>query len=121
MVTINKVWAEIRKKYPKAEQQAKEWLEKIKKFKIEDWHKGKPSNKPYDILASKSRKQWAIEVKSGSNPSINLKSFQKLLEMKNIDMIGFIFVVNRYPHLLTYNKHKYFAEKAWVTRRKRKN
>lgn len=90
MVTKSIIWNEIRKKYPKAEQQAKEYLEKIKRFKIEDWHKGKPPNKPYDILASKKGKRWAIEVKSGSNPSINLKNFQKLLKMKNIDMIGVI-------------------------------
>ena len=120
MVTINEIWAKIREKYPKAEQRAKEWLEKIKGFKIEDWHKGKPSNKPYDILASKRGKLWAIEVKSGKKPTIKLSNFQKLLEMKNVDMIGLILVINNYPHLLLYNKHTYFADKAWITINKKK-
>lgn len=116
--SIKERWADIHKKDMEAEELAKEWLEKIKKFKIEYWHEKKRSNKPYDIIAEKDGKKWAIEVKSGISPPIKLKNFKHLLNKKNIDMIGLILIIEGYPHLLHYNKHTYFGEIAWMNKRK---
>ena len=117
--SIKAIFADIHAKDTKAEGLVKRWLEQKKAFKVLYWHQGKRSNKPYDMLALKNKRRWAIEVKTGAAPPIKLGNFQKLLEMRKIDMIGLVLVVNDYPYLLSYNKRTWRGEKAWS--RKRKN
>ena len=71
------------KDFKQAEEIAVNWL-RDKGYKILYWHKGRASNKPYDILAEKGKLRWIIEVKSGKNPSISLDNFDKLLELSLI-------------------------------------
>jgi predicted RecB family endonuclease len=60
----NNVMEQSRIKGKEAEKIAVEWLKK-RGFTIHYWHKGKASNKPYDIIAEKGRERWAIDVKMG--------------------------------------------------------
>ena len=112
------------KDFKRAESLVRKWLIK-KGFKIIESHKGKNSNKPYDIIAKKRIKGinriWAIDVKSGKNPQISLINFQKLLENpeikeKKVNMIAYALVINEKPYLLEYSKWSHFGDKAYKTR-----
>jgi 5'-3' exonuclease len=99
------------------ERKAKEWLEDHG-FEIEEWFSHAHAGH-YDIKASKGKKRWIIEVKTGDNPSINIPNFLKMLEEKGFDRIGLALVANDDVHLLEIRKQKIAALKAWKTRRKR--
>jgi len=115
----------------KAERKAKRWLES-NGFTVAYWHKGKASNKPYDIICYKGRDGYVIDVKTGKNPSVSLYNFNTLLNksieeirsdthnkhLKPINRIGYIFVINNECYLLEYNRQKYIAKVA-VRHRKR--
>lgn len=115
--SIKKIFAKIHETDTLAEEITKKWLEK-KRFKIEDWHKNKRSNKPYDILAVKNGKRWAIEVKTGSAPQVKVKNFKQMINRKNIDMFGLVLVIDKCPYLLSYNKRAHSGETAWTNKRK---
>ncbi len=115
-----------------AEKIAVEWLKK-RGFIIHYWHKGRASNKPYDILAEKGRERWAIDVKTGEKTGINLKRFRELLEKKELEymdeetkekhkfrhnIIGYAIIIGKDVFLFGYNKYKWRAIKAWKTIRK---
>ena len=113
----------------RAELIAEEWL-KRRRFCILYSPKGKPSNKPYDIIAERGSEKWVIDVKTGQNPSISLRNFKRLLEIKDIKIpgrnetitpnrVGYIFVVDDEPFLLEYNKRKYYAREAVKTRKRK--
>jgi HJR/Mrr/RecB family endonuclease len=104
--------AEIRKKGKRAEKIAVEYLVH-KGFTLEDWHRGKPSNKPYDILMWEKGRRWAFEVKGGERPAIRLANIRTLLDDKGIEMIGIVLVVRKEPYLFSYNKHSLYGERAW--------
>ena len=80
------------------ERKAKEWLEDHG-FEIEEWFSHAHAGH-YDIKASKGKKRWIIEVKTGDNPSINIPNFIKMLEEKGFDRIGLALVANDDVHLL---------------------
>lgn len=114
-------------KFKKSEKIAKEWME-ARGFKIEYWHEGKASNKPYDILAVKGKEKWAIDVKSGKKTGINIKKFRELLDKKEIEysnketkrkfrhnVIGYAIVIGKDVFLFGYNKYRWYATKAWKT------
>lgn len=117
-----------RKTGVKGEECALKWLEN-RKFKIIYSHGGKASNKPYDIICSKDNKYYALDVKSGKSPQISLTSLKKLLnkdiaeyrketkkpDLKKIDNIGYIFVVDNKCLLFDFRKQSYKAYKAWDT------
>lgn len=116
-----------------AEKRAKAWLES-KEFTVDYWHEGKASNKPYDIICHSGKHKYAIDVKTGKNPSVSLKNFNNLLNksiadirletknsnLKKITRIGYIFVIGSKCYLLEYNKMKHIAEIAVSKRRNKK-
>jgi hypothetical protein len=116
--SIKKIWEGIHKEDILNEEIVVEHL-KEKGFKIDEWHELKRSSKPYDILATKNKKKWVIEVKGGKNPPIKLENFRKILSMKNIDVVGLALVIKGHPFLLSFNKHVYSGEIASVTRKRR--
>lgn len=91
-----------------AEKIAHDWLQK-RNFHIGHWNEGKASRLPYDIICYKGKDGYAIDVKSGKKPTINLLSFHNLLNkkikdireeirkehLKAINKIGYIFVLMR--------------------------
>ncbi|MEM0358299.1 MAG: hypothetical protein QXL77_08035 [Candidatus Bathyarchaeia archaeon] len=124
-------------KAKEAERIAKGWLEK-RGFRIEYWHEGKASKKPYDILAVKKQRgkleSWAIDVKTGKKPQINIKNFRDLIDMKEIEykdretneirkfkhnIIGYALVIGKDVFLFGYEKSRWIAIKAHKTIRKR--
>ena len=124
MVTKNRVDRQkLIKDFKRAESLVKKWL-KNRGYHIAYSHEGKPSNKPYDIIAKNRIKGinriWAIDVKSGKNPSVKLESFKKLLEDKRFNMIGYAFVIKGKPYLLQYSKWSHFADKAHRTMQNKK-
>lgn len=116
--SIRKTWEEIHRNDMKDEERVVKYLQK-KGFKVPDWHHKKPSNKPYDILATKNKQRWVVEVKGGKNPPVKLENFMKMLNKKNIDMVGLALVIDRHPFLLSYKRYTYLAEKAWIKIRKK--
>lgn len=109
----------VRKRGIEDEKRVIEYLKK-KRFKIEHpKNKVKPSNKPYDILAKKNKKKWAIEVKGGGNPPIKLENFKKMLNINKIDIIGLALVIDKHPFLLSFNKRTHSGEIAWIRKRKK--
>ena len=129
----NNVMEQGRIKGKEAEKIAVEWLKK-RGFTIHYWHKGKASNKPYDILAEKGRERWAIDVKTGEKTGISLKRFRELLEKKEVEytdeetkekhkfrhnIIGYAIIIGEDTFLFGYNKYKWRATKAWKAIRKK--
>ena len=112
-------WQKFIKQFKGAEKLAVKWLRK-KGFRIDYSHKGKSSNEPYDIIARKRvngiNRIWAIDVKSGKNPSVKLKNFKKLLEDRRFNMIGYVFIIRGKPFLLEYSKWSHFGDKAYKAR-----
>jgi Holliday junction resolvase-like predicted endonuclease len=98
------------------EKKAKEWLED-RGFIIEEWfphaHAGY-----YDIKARKGQERWIIEVKTGSNPSLNITNFLKMINEKGFNRIGLAIVSKHYVYLLEVRKTRIVALKAWKTRKK---
>jgi hypothetical protein len=115
--TIKEIFDDIHRTDMKNEERATLWLKK-KGFKIRNPRNGKRSSLPFDILATKGRKNWVIEVKGGARPPIKLSNFRKMLTMPKIHMVGVILVISRHPYLLSFNKRTYSAELAWLTRRR---
>ena len=101
------------------ENKVKVWLEK-RGFKIEDSHEDKPSNKPYDIIATKNGKKWIIEVKGGKKPSVRLENIITMLNEKKVDMVGLALVIDGHPYLFSYRRYTFLAEKAHETIERKK-
>jgi hypothetical protein len=64
----------------------------------------------------------SIAEKGGKNPSVKLNNFIKMLNKKNIDMVGLALVVKGYPYpfLLSYRRFTHLGEKAQITIHKNK-
>ena len=129
-----KVLEDVKKNGKMNEVYACKWL-KERRFKIIYWHEGKANNKPYDIICSKKKKYYVLDVKSGKRPQISLTSLQTLLnkkideyreeienytDLKRIDMVGYIFVFDKKCLIFYFPKKSYDAYKARDTIRKNK-
>ena len=124
-----------KKKGREAEEYAIRWLRK-NEYRILYPNQVKPSNKPYDIVCCKKGTCYAIDVKTGLNARISLRSFIKLLnrsikdfrsEVKkmtgndipaDIKKIGYLFVVEGECFLLEFGRASYRAFKAWQLRKR---
>ena len=68
-------------------------------------------------MATKKKVKWAIDVKSGKSPSINLGNFEKLLNMRGVRKISYILVIKGKYYILSYDKRSKDAIKAWRNNR----
>lgn len=107
------------KKGTQAEKFADKWL-KERKFTIDYSHKGKKSAKPYDIKATRGKDRWVIDVKTGEEPTIKISNFERMLQEKGYNKVGFALVRGRHVYLLEYKKMTLAGIKAWETRRANK-
>lgn len=98
----------------KAEKKAARWLTQHGFSDVE--RNPKPTG-CWDVKARKGKFKWLIEVKTGTDPNLNLANFEKMLNMKGYTKIGVALVTKDYVHLLEYPKMRLAAFKAWRTRR----
>ena len=100
-----------------AEQIVVRWLKK-KGYHIDYSHRGKKSNLPYDILATKGKEKWVIDVKSGNKPQVKIQNIEKMIEKTpGYNTVGLALVGEDGIYLLQYNKWTKFGEKAAKTRK----
>ena len=103
-----------------AEMKVEKWLEK-KGYTIDDSHKGKKSNLPYDILATKGKARWVIDVKSGEKPLVKIQNIRKMIdETPGYNKIGLAFVGEDYIYLFEFRKWSKYGDDAAETRKWRK-
>jgi hypothetical protein len=103
-----------------AEMQVEKWLIK-RRFTNVKGHEGKKSALPYDITAQKGKEKWVIDVKTGDKPGIRISNFEKMLQMKGFNKVGFALVPESRPYriyLLEYKKMSLAGSKAAETRKK---
>ena len=116
MVITSEVLRNIRKTGRTAEKRAVNWLERDRGFEVTYWHRGKPSNKPYDIRALKEGEEWIFEVKGGDTGQISLKNLEAMYK-ECVNRIGLIFVPNqrRVPFLFELRKMTHARHLAGAT------
>jgi hypothetical protein len=117
---------------PTAEMEVEKWLKK-KGYTVDYSHEGKKSNLPYDILATKGKARWVIDVKSGNKPLVKIENPRRMIyETPGYNKIGLAFVGQDYIYLFEFRKWSKFGDdatetrkwrnagkKSWETRRKR--
>lgn len=104
----------------RAEIEVEKWLRKRHFINVEG-HEGRKSALPYDITAEKGKDRWVIDVKTGEKPGIRISNFEKMLQMKGFNKVGFALVPETKPkrvYLLEYRKMSLAGIKAAETRKK---
>ena len=101
-----------------AERYVEKWLKK-RRFHIDYSHKGKKSNLPYDIKATRGKERWVIDVKSGEKPLIKIPNFEKMMEETGYNKVGLALVKGKRVYLLEYRKMSLAGIKAAETRRRK--
>lgn len=103
-----------------AELVVEDWLKK-RGYTIDYSHGGRKSNLPYDILATRGKERWVIDVKSGEKPLVKISNFERMIEENpGYNKIGLALVSGKRVYLLEYKKMTRAGEDAWETRRKNK-
>jgi Holliday junction resolvase len=102
---------------PITEIEVEKWLRK-KGYTIDDSHKGKKSNLPYDILATKGKARWVIDVKSGEKPLVKIENIRRMIyETHGYNKIGLAFVGEDYIYLFEFRKWSKYGHDAAETKK----